>query len=484
MKQAAPARVEATMWVGNGEDGAARPRRTVISPVDGAELGTYPIGTADDAAAAVAAASAATRSWAQVTAFERADWLDKIADSVLAGRERLESLLSAEQGKTLHTEAVGEIDETVMHFRTTAQAVRQLAGIMPASADPTKRNLVYRVPRGVAALIQPWNWPLAIAAQHLAPALGGGNTAVMLPAPTTTLVAYEFARCITEVGLPAGVFNFVCGDGAVVGAALTGDPRVNVVAFTGSSVTGARVAASAAGKATLLELGGNGPITILEDADLGLAVEGVLASAFACSGQACTAAELVLVHEAVYDEFAARVTDAVAASVVLGSPTDELTTIGPLHNEATAAKMDHHVADAVSKGARVLRGGAREQDRPTALYWPATVLADVTAEMIVAQEETFGPIVPLQKIASAQEALDIIDSSPYGLSASVYTSDLARGLRFAEQVRSGTVMINEMHLPFGGVSGKVSGTGRLQGRYALEDTFTELKTIVLSLPGE
>ncbi len=482
-------RVDASLWIGGHEAGADLARRSVFSPIDGRELGSYPVGGESEADRALTAAQAARRAWAATTPFERADSLDRIAELILERRASLELLLTLEQGKPL-AESAGEVDETVAHFRIAAAATRNLEGILPASADPNKRNLVVRVPRGVAVAIQPWNFPLAVAGQHIAPALGGGNAVVMLPAPTTTLVAHEFARCILDAGLADGVFNFVAGDGRVIGEALTGDPRANAVAFTGSPATGQRVASNAAGRAVLLELGGNGPIIILEDADIDRAVEGVIASAFIGSGQACTAAELVLVHEDIHDAFAEALTKAVTESVVLGVPTEETTTIGPLHNEDTAAKMDRHVEDALERGARILLGGSREKDRPTNLYWQATVLADVTGEMVVAQEETFGPIIPLRKIKSAAEALEIAEDNGYGLAASVYTRDIGRGLRLAEQIPAGTVMVNEMsiwtelHLPFGGVAGTQSGIGRLQGKYALEDVFTELKTIVVHLPEE
>ena len=225
---------------------------------------------------------------------------------------------------------------------------------------------------------------------------------------------------------------------------------------------------------------------MLDDADVGAAAEASIAAAFLCAGQSCTAGERFLVHEAVHDEFVERLSDAVARSVRLGDPFSEQTTMGPLNNEPTAVKMDEHVADAVARGARVVTGGERAGGFPTRLYWPATVLDAVTDEMAVAREETFGPVIPITTIASDGEALQIANSSPYGLLTAVWTRDLARGLRFAEAVDAGWVNVNEStnywesHLPFGGRSGKSSGVGRVGGRHSLE-TFTEQKTVILNL---
>lgn len=321
-------------------------------------------------------------------------------------------------------------------------------------------------------------------AGQVAPALASGNTVVTLPAPTTTLTCYEFARCLIDAGLPEGVFNLVTGQGAVVGDALSGHPDVQVVAFTGSVPTGLRVARRAAGKAQLIELGGNGPTVLLDDADLALALPGSVSSTYYCAGQNCIAAGRFLVHEAIYDEFAEAFTAAVRRDVKLGDPFAEDTTMGPVNNAVLAGKIDQHVRSAVADGAKVLLGGERATGFPTDLYWQPTVLADVTESMAVAVEETFGPVAPLQRISSETEALQIMQASPYGLSAAVYTRDLARGLRFAEKAPAGTVNVNtstssaEAHLPYGGRAGKLSGLGRTQGRYPMEDVYTELKTVI------
>jgi succinate-semialdehyde dehydrogenase/glutarate-semialdehyde dehydrogenase len=246
------------------------------------------------------------------------------------------------------------------------------------------------------------------------------------------------------------------------------------------------VAERAAGKALLLEMGGNGPLVVLDDADVERAVAATLSASFLCAGQSCTAGERFLVHEAVHDEYVEGLAAAVARDVALGDPFADETTMGPLNNEPVAEKVDRHVADAVEHGARLVAGGARAGGFPTSLYYEATVLDDVRDDMEVASEETFGPVVPVTAIATEDEALAVIDSSPYGLLASVFTRDLRRGLRFAEAARVGWVNVNdstnywESHLPFGGRAGSRSGVGRVGGRHPF-DTFTETKTVVIDL---
>jgi acyl-CoA reductase-like NAD-dependent aldehyde dehydrogenase len=296
----------------------------------------------------------------------------------------------------------------------------------------------------------------------------------------------HLAECVAEAELPAGVFNLVTGHGAVVGDEIAAHPGVHAIGFIGSIATGHRVAERAAGKALLLEMGGNGPLVVLDDADVDAAVAATLTASFLCAGQSCTAGERFLVHEAVHDEYLDRLAAAVAREIRLGDPFAEETTMGPLNNEPVADKMDGHVSDAVARGAELVAGGRRADGFPTELYYEPTVLDRVTEEMDVAREETFGPVVPITTIRSDDEALAIANSSPYGLLAAVFTRDLRRGLRFAESVRAGWVNVNESsnywesHLPFGGRSGSSSGVGRVGGRFPLE-TFTELKTVVVNL---
>lgn len=461
-------------------------RLQATSPATGEPIGTVPEGTRADAERAIAAANDAWRDWARRSAFDRAAAMERVAELIVERRDELALTLTLDQGKPLHAEAHGEVDELVEYWRMAAADVKRLDGTMQPSVSADKRILGYRVPRGVVGAITPWNWPYTMPSELIAPALAAGNAVVWAPAPTTSICAVKLAECIVDAELPAGVFSMVTGPGPVVGDEIAGSRGVHAVGFIGSVATGEQVALRAAGKPTLLELGGNGPMIVLEDADVRAAAEASLAASFLCAGQSCTAGERFLVHEAVHDAFVDELLAAIGREIRLGDPLAPETTMGPLNNEPTAAKMDRHVADAVERGADVVAGGARANGFPTDLYWEATVLDRVTEEMEVAREETFGPVVPITTVRSEEEALALANASPYGLLAAVWTRDLARGLRFAEAVDAGWVNINESsnywesHLPFGGRAGKSSGTGRVGGRQAME-TFTEPKTVVVTL---
>jgi acyl-CoA reductase-like NAD-dependent aldehyde dehydrogenase len=468
-------------WV-ESESGA---RAEATSPATGEAIGTVPEGTREDAQRAIAAANAAYQGWSALSAFERAQALERVGDLVAERSDDLARTLTLDQGKPL-SEARDEVAELEEYWRMAAADATRLEGLMPPSVDAGKRVLVYRVPRGVVGIVTPWNWPYTMPAELLAPALAAGNTVVWSPAASTSVCAVKLAECIVDAELPAGVFNLVTGPGRVVGDEIVANPGSHAIGFIGSTETGYRIAARAAGKALLLEMGGNGPLVVLDDADVDKAVEATVTASFLCAGQSCTAGELFLVHEAVHEEFLDKLAGRIARDVKLGDPFDEATTMGPLNNEPTAAKMDEHVGDALQRGAELVVGGARAQGFPTALYYEPTVLDRVSAEMEVAREETFGPIVPIRTIQGEEEALATIDESPYGLLAAVFTRDFARGLRFAEAARAGWVNVNassnywEPHLPFGGRSGSRSGVGRVGGRFSFE-SFTELKTVVIDL---
>jgi acyl-CoA reductase-like NAD-dependent aldehyde dehydrogenase len=461
-------------------------RTDATSPATGESLGTVPEGTRTDAQRAITAANAAWREWAAKSAFERAAAMERVAELIEERRDDLARTLTLDQGKPLRAEAYGEVEELVGYWRMAAADATRLAGSMPPSVDAAKRILAYRVPRGVVGVITPWNWPYTMPAELIAPALAAGNAVVWVPAPSTSVCAVKLAECIVDAELPPGVFSMVTGPGPVVGDEVASSTGVHGIGFIGSVPTGLTVAARAVGKATLLELGGNGPMVVLDDADVERAAEASITASFLCAGQSCTAGERYLVQEAVYDEFVERVDAVVGRAVRLGDPFADETTMGPLNNEPTAEKMDRHVADAVDRGAELVVGGSRASGFPTDLYWQATVLTGVTEEMDVAREETFGPVVPVTPISSDEEALEIANASPYGLLTAVWTRDLARGLRFAEAVDAGWVNINEStnywesHLPFGGRAGSSSGVGRVGGSSVLE-AFTEPKTVVVTL---
>jgi succinate-semialdehyde dehydrogenase/glutarate-semialdehyde dehydrogenase len=466
--------------------GESEARMEATSPATGEQIGTVPEGTRADVERAIAAANEAWSGWANLSAFERAAAMIRIAEIIEERRDDLAQTLTLDQGKPLAAEAYDEVDELVAYFEMASADVTRLEGAMPPSVDADKRVMLYRVPRGVVGVISPWNWPYTMPAELIAPALACGNAVVWAPASSTSVCAVKLAECIVDAGLPSGLFNMITGPGSVVGDEVAANPGTQAVGFIGSIETGQKVAGRAAGKTLLLEMGGNGPMVILDDADLDAAAEASLTSAFLGAGQSCTAGERFLVHERVYDAYLEGLGGAIERGIKLGDPFDPITTLGPLNNEPTADKMDRHISDALEGGAELVSGGARAEGFPTDLYYRPTVLGKVTPEMRVSREETFGPIVPATVISDEEEAIRAVNSSPYGLLSAVFTRDLARGLRFAEAVRAGWVNINassnhwESHLPFGGRAGSRSGVGRVGGRYAME-TFTELKTVIVSL---
>jgi acyl-CoA reductase-like NAD-dependent aldehyde dehydrogenase len=471
---------------GKWATGESEARMEATSPATGELIGTVPEGTRADVERAIAAANEAWSGWAALSAFERAAAMVRIAQIIEERRDDLAETLTLDQGKPLAAEAYDEVDELVAYFEMASADVTRLEGAMPPSVDADKRVMLYRVPRGVVGVISPWNWPYTMPAELIAPALACGNAVVWVPAPSTSVCAVKLAECVVDAGLPPGLFNMITGRGPVVGDEVAANPGTQAVGFIGSIQTGQKVASRAAGKTLLLEMGGNGPMVILDDADIEAAAEESLTSAFLGAGQSCTAGERFLVHERVYDAYLEELGRAIGRGIKLGDPFDPTTTLGPLNNEPTADKMDQHISDALGGGAELVSGGSRAQGFPTDLYYQPTVLGNVSAGMRVSKEETFGPIIPATIIRDEREAVRTVNASPYGLLSAVFTRDLSRGLRFAEAVRTGWVNVNassnhwESHLPFGGRAGSFSGVGRVGGRYAME-TFTELKTVILNL---
>jgi succinate-semialdehyde dehydrogenase/glutarate-semialdehyde dehydrogenase len=368
-------------------------------------------------------------------------------------------------------------------WRAAAEIIKhQQTEVLP-STDPSKRIYTIRQPHGVLAVISPWNFPVTIPTEYLCAGLAAGNTIVWKPSEYTPLSALHVIRCCERAGLPAGALNLVIGDGPTVGHALVSHPDVHAIGLTGSPDTGDAVARAAGAKPMLLELGGNGPTIIMDDADLELAIQQTAFGCFANAGQICDSTERILVHEKVHDQVIEGLLKA-SQAVRLGLPLDEATTMGPLNNQHTAEKVDRHLKDAVSKGAEILVGGGRAGDFPTDLYYQPTVIDRVSREMLLNREETFGPVAPVLTFSDVDEAIALANDNDLGLVAGVFTQSMEQAIYMADQIECGIVNINEVctywqpHTPFGGYSTKRSGVGRLGGKYTIE-ALSQIKTIVL-----
>ena len=469
-------------WVAATGDSA----RTIVSPVTGETIAEAPEASSADIESAVAAARAAQPKWAALSAWQRADVCHAIASLIEERREQFAHELTLEQGKPYAAEALPDIDETAENFRIAAEDVKRMETAVIPSRDPGKRILTFRKPNGVYAAITPWNFPTLIPVELIAPGIAAGNTIVMKPSEWTPVAMANFMQIMADAGLPDGVVNVVYGGGGV-GELLVTHPGIDAIGFVGSHMTAEKIVRAAGLKRSLIEASGNGPVIVCEDADLARAAEGAVFGGFFCAGQVCCATERVLVHERVHDAFVDEVTKA-AAEWRLGDPFDAATKVGPMNNEPTAHKMDTHLEDAVGKGATVVLGGARDGGRPTDLYYQPTVVTDVTQDTLINREETFGPIVPLIRVSSDDEALAVANDSHLGLQAAVYTSSLKRAFRFAESLQVGNVVVNdstdywEAHEPFGGAAGTKTGWGRIGGRYTMLD-MTDLATLVLDVGG-
>ena len=460
--------------------------RAIVSPVTGKTLAEVADASAEDIDRAVAAARAAQPKWAAFSAWERAKVCHAIADLIDERREDFARSLSLEQGKPYEAEGLPDIDETAENFRIAAEDVKRMETAIIPSQDPSKRILTFRKPNGVYAAITPWNFPTLIPVELIAPGIAAGNTIVIKPSEWTPIAMANFMQIMADAGLPDGVVNVVYGGGET-GEQLVTHPDVDCIGFIGSHSTAEKIVRAAGLKRSLIEASGNGPVIVCDDADLARAAEGAVFGGFFCAGQVCCATERVLVHERVHDAFLEEVVK-VASGWALGDPFEPETKVGPMNNEPTAAKMDRHLEDAVAKGATVVLGGSRESDRPTDLYYRPTVLTDVGIDTLVNREETFGPIVPLIRVSSDDEAVAVANDSQLGLQAAVYTSSLSRAFRYLDHLRVGNVVVNdstdywEAHEPFGGAAGTRTGWGRIGGRYTMMD-MTDLKTVVLDVGG-
>ncbi|MEY2625566.1 MAG: hypothetical protein RL412_1341 [Pseudomonadota bacterium] len=449
----------------------------ILNPANGALVGEVPVMRAAETQRAIEAASRAQPLWARKTAKERASILRRFAELMIAHTDDLAVIMTAEQGKPL-AEAKGEVAYAASFIEWFAEEGKRAYGDVIPTFRADSRLLVLRQPVGVAAAITPWNFPAAMITRKLGPALASGCTFVSKPAPQTPFSALALAELASRAGVPAGVFNVVTGDAEAIGGELTSNPLVRKLSFTGSTAVGKKLLAQCAGtvKKVSMELGGNAPFIVFDDADIDAAVQGAMASKYRNTGQTCVCANRFYVQSGIYDEFAKRLVKAVATLRVgdgLAGPTEQ----GPLIDARALAKVKSHISDAVEKGASVACGG--KSHALGGNFFEPTVLVNVTAAMRVAREETFGPVAPLFRFDTEEDVIRMANDTEFGLAAYFYTRDLARSWRMQEALEYGIVGVNTGLFstevaPFGGV--KESGLGREGSRYGIDD-YTELKYV-------
>ena len=449
----------------------------ILNPANGSRVGSVPVLGAAETRRAIDAAARAMPAWAARTARERASVLRRWFELMLAHADDLAVIMTSEQGKPL-AEARGEVAYAASFIEWFAEEGKRVYGDIVPSFRADARVLVLRQPVGVAAAITPWNFPAAMITRKAGPALAAGCSFVCKPAPQTPFSALAMAELAARAGVPPGVFNVVPGDAEAIGGELCSNARVRKLSFTGSTPVGKRLMAQCAGtvKKVSLELGGNAPFIVFDDADLDAAVQGAMASKYRNTGQTCVCANRLYVQDGVYDEFARKLGAAVALLRVgdgLAGPTDQ----GPLIDARALAKVEAHIADAVAQGARIACGGKRHALGGT--FFEPTILTGATASMRVAREETFGPVAPLFRFHDEAEAIRLANDTEAGLAAYFYTRDLARSWRVQEALEYGIVGVNTGLIstevaPFGGV--KESGLGREGSRHGI-DEYSELKYV-------
>src|SRR5262245_50106403 len=403
---------------GSYVDGASDERQPVRSPVIGDVIGSVPVPSRADIDAAVAAATAAQGRWGRVGVWERAKVCHAIGDALMARCEQLARLQTLEQGKPLQ-ESRDDIAEAATLFHLHAEDAVRLTGETISSTNSNKRMWTFYRPVGTWAIITPWNFPLLMFAEFVAPGLATGNSHVVKPPAHTAFTVLRAMEVLRAAGLPDGLVNVLPGEGST-GQAMVEHPGIDAIGFIGSSATGAKIQAAAGLKRSIMECSGNGPLIVLSDADVEAAAKAAVYGAYVCSGQVCCATERVLVDRAVHSTFLEAVLSE-ADAVRLGDPFDEQTTLGPLNNESVAAKMDRHMADGESRGVKILRGGRRQPGHPTDLYYEFTVADRVPVDSLLATDESFGPVVPIISGDGDDDLLQIANLDRLGLQAAVFT---------------------------------------------------------------
>ncbi|MGC8898636.1 MAG: aldehyde dehydrogenase family protein [Bacteroidota bacterium] len=461
------------------------------NPADWDEVvGVFPKSSKEDVDEAVKAAREAFKSWRLVPAPRRGDIVRKAADLLVARKEEIARLMTREMGKIL-TETRGDVQEGIDTGYYAATEGRRLFGMNAPSELPNKMNLSFRMPIGVVGIITPWNFPMAIPTWKIFPALVSGNSVVFKPASDTPATATMLVKILEEAGLPAGVLNLVHGGGNEVGMAIVEHPDINAISFTGSTAVGKKI--SELGSKTLkrvsLELGGKNAQIVMDDADLSLALEGVLWGAFGTTGQRCTATSRLILHEKIHDEFMKMLIER-AAKLRLGNGLDPDVDVGPCINEAQREKIHSYVEIGKQEGAQLVLGGefATGGELDKGWFYKPTIFDNVKPAMRIAQEEIFGPVLSVIKVKSLDEAIDVLNGTTYGLSSSIYTRDVNSAFRAIRDIEAGITYINgptigaEAHMPFGGV--KQTGNGHREGGWTVFDFFTEWKAVYVDFSGK
>jgi succinate-semialdehyde dehydrogenase/glutarate-semialdehyde dehydrogenase len=442
----------------------------VTDPATGETVGTVPQGGRAETKRAIDAAAEALPAWRAKTAKERAKLLHKLADLIEQDAEALATLLTVEQGKPL-AESRGEVGMSAAYTRWFAEEAQRIYGDVIPSPWPNRKILVTKEPVGVVAAITPWNFPSSMIARKLGPALAVGCTIIIKPASQTPFSGLAWGALAEKAGIPSGVVNIVTGSASEIGAELTSNPLVRKITFTGSTEIGKTLVAQAAGtmKRVSMELGGNAPFIVFDDADLDRAVEGAMVAKYRNAGQTCVCTNRFIVQAGIYDRFAEKFAGA-AKVMKVGNGLEQGVQQGPLIDMKAVAKVEELIADATDKGARIVTGGKRHASGGT--YFEPTVLSHVTSAMKVAQEEIFGPVAPLFRFETEAEAIALANDTVYGLAGYFYTKDLGRAFRVAEALQYGLVGVNEGLIttevaPFGGY--KESGIGREGSKYGCDD---------------
>lgn len=453
----------------------------VTNPADNSTLGTVPKMGATETRRAIEAANAAFPAWRAKTAKERATILRKLFDLMMANQDDLAALMTAEQGKPL-TEAKGEVAYSASFIEWFAEEGKRVYGDTIPGHQADKRIVVTKEPIGVVGAITPWNFPSAMITRKAGPALAAGCTIVLKPASATPYSALALAELAERAGVPKGVFNVVTGSASGIGGELTSNPIVRKITFTGSTEIGKVLLEQCAAtvKKASMELGGNAPFIVFDDADLDAAVEGAIASKYRNAGQTCVCANRLLVQDGVYDAFAAKLAEAVN-KLKVGNGFEAGVVQGPLIDMAAVEKVEEHIADALGKGAKVVVGGSRHALGGS--FFQPTVLANVTTDMKVTREETFGPVAPLFRFKTEEEAIRMANDTEFGLASYFYSRDLSRVWRVSEGLEYGIVGINTGIIstevaPFGGV--KESGLGREGSKYGIDD-YLEMKYLCMGI---